>query len=60
MAKPRSRGQRLVALVIAVILIGGGAATLGTAGSLAASKVGAAIAILAGLFFLTRVSSRSS
>jgi hypothetical protein len=53
MAKQRSRGARLTALVIAVGLIGGGVTGLST-GALLATKIGAAVAILAGLLFLRR------
>ncbi|MCW2865712.1 MAG: hypothetical protein JWP48_7420 [Actinoallomurus sp.] len=57
MVKQRSRGARLTLLVIAVTLIGGGVAGLGS-GTLMATKIGAAAAILAGLVFL-RMCARS-
>lgn len=58
MAGTRSVGTRVVALGLAVFLIGGGIATLSTHGALAASKVGAAVAILAGLVFLRMAARR--
>jgi ABC-type xylose transport system permease subunit len=57
MEKQRSRGARLTLLVIAVTLIGGGAAGLGS-GTIMATKIGAVAAILAGLVFL-RMCARS-
>jgi hypothetical protein len=57
MAKQRSRGARLTLLVMAVTLIGAGVTGLST-GHLAATKIGAAASILAGLLFL-RMSARA-
>ena len=57
MAKQRSRGARLTLLVMAVTLIGGGVTGL-TTGTLIATRIGAAAAILAGLLFL-RMSVRA-
>jgi hypothetical protein len=52
MAKVRSDGQRLIALLLGVLLITGGIAGVSVAGALLASKIGAFIAIGAGLVFL--------
>lgn len=56
MAKVRSDGQRLIALLLAVLLIIGGIAGVSNS-ELLASKIGAFIAIGAGLVFL-RIAAR--
>lgn len=51
MAKPRSKGARIVALAIAVVLITGGITTLASTAILA-TKIASCVAILAGVVFL--------
>jgi hypothetical protein len=56
MSTSRTRGRRLVALVVAATLISGGAAGLST-GHQVAVTVSSAVSVLAGLIFL-RIAAR--
>jgi hypothetical protein len=58
--RTRSRARRGIALGVGVALIIGGIAGLSAAHGVAASKVTSAIAIVAGLVFLTMARSRKS
>ncbi|OLR93787.1 hypothetical protein [Actinokineospora bangkokensis] len=55
----KSKSTRIIALVVGVFLLIGGIAGLVAQDALAASKVGAAIAVLAGLVFL-RISAKAN
>ncbi|MCR6490489.1 hypothetical protein M8542_47570 [Amycolatopsis sp. OK19-0408] len=59
MVTSRSKGSRVVALAVAVVLIVGGATGLAAGNHPVATTIGSAAAILAGLFFL-RVAARKS
>jgi hypothetical protein len=58
--RTRTRGGRVVALAIAVVLIIGGIAGLAATHGPAASKITSAIAIVAGLVFLNMARSKRS
>jgi hypothetical protein len=53
-----SKARRVIALAVGALLIIGGVAGLTSVGGLAVSKIGAAVAIVAGLVFLG-ISARS-
>jgi hypothetical protein len=58
MVKQRSRGQRVVLLAVAAMLIGGGATGLSVGDRPAVAVIGAVVSILAGLVFLRMASKR--
>jgi hypothetical protein len=58
MVNTRSTGSRVVALAVAVVLIGGGITGLTAGSHLVASTIGSAVAILAGLVFLRIAAKR--
>ncbi len=58
--KERTKGRRLIALVVAVVLITSGVAGLAVAHGPAASKITSALAIVAGLVFLNMARSKRS
>lgn len=59
MKQDPTRARRLSALIIAVLLIGGGASGLGIAHQNPVAVVGSAIAVLVGLQFLWIATRRS-
>jgi len=58
MDSSRSRGHRVVLLAIAAVLIGGGAAGLGTQHSHPLAVISSGLALVAGLGFLRKTRKR--